>query len=181
MHVLRIALALFCFGLAGPVTAQSLSEEECADIRTRFNIVAPGCIIGETQQVQPSPAPSQKETVAQVDRENNVFFPRGGSALDTDAKAQLDMLARVLNTSPMAQACLKLVGHSDASGSDKINIDLSLERAVAVANYLGTAIGTPTRIRDIDAVGEADLLLTARPSDPMNRRVEIFARTCRGV
>lgn len=46
----------------------------------------------------------------------------------------LNQLAQALNTTPGAR--LLIVGHTDASGSEAYNQDLSVRRAVNVANYL---------------------------------------------
>jgi outer membrane protein OmpA-like peptidoglycan-associated protein len=68
-----------------------------------------------------------------------------------------------------------LVGHSDATGSDAINMVLSRERAVAVENLLKDRIPSLERV-DIRFFGAKEPLIQTPPGvpEPRNRRVEVI-------
>ena len=84
----------------------------------------------------------------------------------------------MLNTQIMGQACIKLVGHSDTSGSAARNFTLAQQRAEIVAQLLREGIERPERIQDVTSAGETRPLPAYHGANPLNRRVEILAKTC---
>lgn len=64
----------------------------------------------------------------------NVFFDVNASDLTYEGKTALDDVVEFLHQNP--QAKLQLVGHADATGSDRENKILSVMRAFAVKRYL---------------------------------------------
>jgi len=72
-------------------------------------------------------------------------------------------------------AKLKLIGHTDDVGSDEYNIDLSLHRAQAVADYLHQRGISQKRI-SIDGKGKRQPIARAQTDAArrMNRRVEFL-------
>jgi outer membrane protein OmpA-like peptidoglycan-associated protein len=101
-----------------------------------------------------------------------IKFPFGSAELSTDAKALLQKLARVLSSGELASRSIKVVGHTDAAGSDELNQALSVARAQAVSAYLADQ-GVPGQRLQALGVGKSD---QKNPRDPMaaeNRRVEI--------
>ena len=89
---------------------------------------------------------------------------------DTTALNEVAELLRIF-----FNAKLKLIGHTDDVGSDEYNIDLSLHRAQAVADYLHQRGISQKRI-SIDGKGKRQPLVRAQTDAArrMNRRVEFL-------
>lgn len=160
-------------GLTQAAFAQGLSSRECSEIRAIYQITPPQCdgsplAANVSFGTQPTPQ----------NMENNVFFTAGGSQLDGAAISQLQRLANVLNTPELIGACLRLVGHSDTSGSAQLNLEIGYNRAVAVRNMLGPLLSNPARILDVQSEGEANPLYNLPAESQWQRRVAIWARTC---
>jgi outer membrane protein OmpA-like peptidoglycan-associated protein len=71
---------------------------------------------------------------------------------------------------------VKIVGHTDADGDDKTNLDLSKRRALAVKNALVNEFGIDISRMEVDGKGEAepvDKNLTTE-GKANNRRVEFM-------
>jgi outer membrane protein OmpA-like peptidoglycan-associated protein len=70
-----------------------------------------------------------------------------------------------------------IVGHSDTAGDAKVNLELSLQRAMAVGGLL-TEAGIDPGVLEITSHGEANLLVPTADnvSEPRNRRVEVTVR-----
>lgn len=150
----------------------------CASLLADYGIVGEGCPDpGDGQTVQQRELPSARLT-AEILRESHIFFTEGGTALTPDMQAQIVMLGDILNMPILQPACLKLVGHSDVSGSDQQNMRIALARAQKVADLLRPLLTDPGRLRAVEAKGETQTLEGHVPTDPMNRRVEIWARSC---
>jgi len=112
------------------------------------------------------------------ERDYRIYFPQGSVTLVAEYRQHLELLAGVLRTDALRGTCLKLVGHSDSQGSFQANAELSLERAQTVQNFLLEQLhGANVRIL-IDGKGEEEPLAGIAPTDPRNRRVEIFAKRC---
>jgi outer membrane protein OmpA-like peptidoglycan-associated protein len=110
---------------------------------------------------------------AQPGLDLEIKFPFGSAELTGDAKALLQKLAHVLNADALASRPIKVVGHTDAAGSDELNAVLSVARAEAVSTYLAEQ-GVPGRRLVASGVGKRD---HKNPQDPLaaeNRRVEIL-------
>ncbi|MFT5601553.1 MAG: outer membrane protein OmpA-like peptidoglycan-associated protein/cytochrome c553 [Flavobacteriales bacterium] len=63
----------------------------------------------------------------------NIKFPKGSVELTTESKVELDSLASYLAVYPDV---LEISGHTDTSGTDEVNVQLSKDRALSVVNYL---------------------------------------------
>lgn len=111
--------------------------------------------------------------------ESALFFPSGGSKLDADALEQIERVAQILNTPVMQEACLSLIGHSDSSGGAAANKRLSEERAEKVASILRNRLYDGRRIQIVRGMGEEQPLPGLPASARENRRVEIWAKTCK--
>jgi outer membrane protein OmpA-like peptidoglycan-associated protein len=70
-----------------------------------------------------------------------------------------------------------VVGHTDTMGAPKANLDLGMNRAVAVRAYLVQA-GLDASTVEVTSHGETDLLVKTpdETPEPRNRRVEIAVR-----
>lgn len=124
------------------------------------------------------PSDERIAALSQDLRENHIFFPRGGANLDQDARGQIALLSRVLGTQAMMGTCLKLVGHSDSSGSASANLRLSERRAEAVRAELSTLMGPSAPKIEVSAMGEDELLPSLPSTHVAQRRVTLWARAC---
>ena len=111
-------------------------------------------------------------------RQNHILFSSGGTELDEDALTQIVLLGQILELPPLENACLKLVGYSDASGGQSVNRSISQTRAETVARALSAVLEDPGRIVETLGVGAADFLEELPKTDKHQRRVAIMARTC---
>jgi OmpA-OmpF porin, OOP family len=102
-----------------------------------------------------------------------IFFAYDSDRLLPEARGQLDALGQALNDPALLPFDFLIAGHTDARGSANYNVDLSIRRALAVADYLVRYhYISPSRLV-AHGWGEAYLKV---PSDPMsgaNRRVEV--------
>lgn len=176
--------------LALPHTAAAQSSaamQVCADILAQYGIAPEGCDPGDdvykkpAKKVEPEPV-SQTPIALSLEQqeldENNVFFRKGGDRLDDQALQKLNTLGQVLNTSVLNTACLRLVGHSDASGPANLNTEMGMKRANVVAQYLRKRIQDGSRIQEIRSDGEDNLIPGLAPENALHRRVTIYARSC---
>lgn len=121
--------------------------------------------------------PANAEISAEI-RQNHILFPNGGTQLDAAAVAQIDLLAKILQAPPLNSACLKLVGYSDASGGQSVNLAISKSRAEAVSAALSAEMGGGDRILETEGLGATDFLAELPATDRYQRRVAILARAC---
>jgi outer membrane protein OmpA-like peptidoglycan-associated protein/tetratricopeptide (TPR) repeat protein len=64
----------------------------------------------------------------------NIFFDTGKSSLRSESNSELDRLLKLLKDVPSLQ--IEISGHTDNTGSAKLNASLSQDRAQAVVSYL---------------------------------------------
>jgi outer membrane protein OmpA-like peptidoglycan-associated protein len=142
---------------------------------------AAGAVIGNQMDKQ---AEEIKKTVpdAKVERigegivvefNSNVLFGFDKSNLTADAKTNLDKLVKVLNTYPDTD--IEVQGHTDSKGSESYNMNLSIERASEVSNYLRVNGIVTSRI-SIKGFGETVPKYTNDTDSgrSQNRRVEFL-------
>jgi OOP family OmpA-OmpF porin len=112
------------------------------------------------------------ENAAQVIRAADLkltFLP-GSAALTEGAKARLAKYATVLASPKLAGRKLRIEGHTDASGSARLNLDLSRKRAQAVADFLAASGVDASRV-DVVGYGSSKPLPGMAPQAAANRRV----------
>lgn len=104
--------------------------------------------------------------------DSGILFDVNKSALRLEAQTNLQKLAMILNKYPDTEVLIE--GHTDNTGSDEYNMDLSLRRAQAVSNYLASQQVNPTRFRTM-AYGESQPIASNDTAEgrQLNRRVEI--------
>ncbi|MEM9349207.1 MAG: OmpA family protein [Pseudomonadota bacterium] len=136
------------------------------------------CAISASDKPAWCPSDARIAALAPELRENNVFFPRGGSALDASATAQIALLAKVLNTEVMAGTCLRLVGHSDSSGAASTNAALSERRAEAVRKAIAAELGSSAPPMETAGMGEDAHLSELPTTHVAQRRVTLWAKSC---
>lgn len=98
-------------------------------------------------------------------------FDSGQSRVKPEMRPVLQKFAQGLDASQR----VRIVGHTDSSGSDAVNNPLSLDRAEAVRDYL-VAQGVPATRVQVEGRGEREPVAdNASPEGrARNRRVEIF-------
>ncbi len=100
---------------------------------------------------------------------------RFATASDKLTKADLellDTLAKALKTKELAQDKFAVAGHTDGTGDDRINQELSCARALAVKRYLATK-GVPAMRVSAYGFGSVRPLEAGQTESAANRRVEI--------
>jgi outer membrane protein OmpA-like peptidoglycan-associated protein len=104
--------------------------------------------------------------------DSGILFDVNSSSLRSEARANLSKLAGILNKYEDTEVLVE--GHTDATGSNDHNLDLSMRRAQSVSNYMSTLAVAANRFR-IMGYGEDQPIA---PNDTVegrqaNRRVEI--------
>ena len=104
---------------------------------------------------------------------SDISFAVGRSDIQPNFAPVLDQFAAGLRNNPNTD--VRIVGHTDSTGSDAINNPLSLDRAASTRSYLA-ARGVDSRRIAIEGMGERYPLATNDTTEgrARNRRVEIF-------
>jgi outer membrane protein OmpA-like peptidoglycan-associated protein len=104
--------------------------------------------------------------------DSGMLFDIESSALKPATKDNLDNLSETLNKYDETE--IRVLGHTDNTGTEKYNAELSKERAASVNSYLITKQVTPSRLTNI-GYGELDPIASNETVEgrELNRRVEI--------
>jgi outer membrane protein OmpA-like peptidoglycan-associated protein len=104
--------------------------------------------------------------------DSGILFDIDKATLRPASQVAIQKMAAVLNKYPDTNILLE--GHTDATGSDEHNLNLSRERAQSVANYLASLNVNPTRFT-IMGYGESQPVATNDTPEgrQFNRRVEV--------
>ena len=104
---------------------------------------------------------------------NDISFAVGRAELQAALRPVLDQFAQGLDQTMV----VRIVGHTDSTGSDAINEPLSLSRARTVRDYLADR-GVPTTRMEIVGRGEREPVADngSDAGRARNRRVEILLR-----
>jgi outer membrane protein OmpA-like peptidoglycan-associated protein len=112
-----------------------------------------------------------------------IGFPTGGTIIDAQNRLVLQEVVRSAQSRDDIRR-VRVEGHTDSCGADINNMQLSMDRAVSVANELVT-MGVPREM--LETVGFSDTQPMAeercdgRPlSTSANRRVEFTMLVCQG-
>lgn len=102
---------------------------------------------------------------------NNIFFATNSFTLEDKSKTELDKIILFLKLNP--KMTIELGAHTDDVGSDKDNLDLSLNRAKAVYNYITSKGIDPSKLK-YKGYGETKPLVpnTSDSNRQLNRRIE---------
>lgn len=102
---------------------------------------------------------------------SNITFAYNSSAIQSSLRPTLNNVADILMSYP--QTIVEIYGHTDSTGSDSYNLDLSDKRAASVANYL-SARGVGQKIITT-GLGESQPIASNASEEgrAQNRRVEI--------
>jgi len=104
---------------------------------------------------------------------SDISFDTGRYDIKPNMRAVLDRFATSLNQNPAST--VRIIGHTDSSGSDAVNAPLSVNRAAATRDYLVGRGVAANRIA-IDGRGSREAVAdnATAAGRAMNRRVEIF-------
>ena len=104
---------------------------------------------------------------------SDISFAVGRSDIQPNFAPVLDQFAMGLRNNPYSD--VRIVGHTDSTGSDAVNNPLSVDRAASTRNYLVNRWVDGRRIA-IDGMGERYPIASNDTAEgrARNRRVEIF-------
>jgi outer membrane protein OmpA-like peptidoglycan-associated protein len=108
-----------------------------------------------------------------LDIPSDISFDTGRADIKGNFAPILDRFAEGLRNNPNAE--VRIIGHTDSTGSDAINNPLSLQRAESARNYL-TARGVHGGRIQVEGRGSHQPVASNDTNDgrARNRRVEIF-------
>ena len=106
-----------------------------------------------------------------------IEFAANSYAIRPESFAVLNALGKALTDPRLSGRIFHVNGHTDSDGSEKYNAELSMNRALAVKDYLVAKFGiSPDRLK-VFGFGESMPLApnTSRENKQLNRRVEIVS------
>ena len=106
--------------------------------------------------------------------DSGILFATGKAILNSQSKAELSNFAAFLKEN--TDCLVDIYGHTDSTGSDKVNDPLSVKRAQSVADYLKTC-GVPSyQLQNIVGRGSHEPVASndTDAGRQANRRVEVF-------
>lgn len=144
-----------------------------APVRTTGQTDAVSPVAQEEKALPPvADKPSEAQIMAQVNLDNSVFFPAGGTELDAASLKRLAALAERLKA--MEEGIVTLHGYTDHLGSPSYNLAIAEQRVNAVATALRRNGIAATQIRR-NAVGSERVPAACRSVQcrRLMRRVEL--------
>jgi OOP family OmpA-OmpF porin len=96
-----------------------------------------------------------------------VHFATNSASVSVEDEAKLAVVAKMMKTNPSLR--LRVVGHADATGSERVNLKVGERRAKAVVRVLTTTFGISEARFEVVSKGESELL---SKKNVHNRRVE---------
>ncbi len=106
--------------------------------------------------------------------DSGILFATGKADLNSAAKNSLTQFATVLKNNSTCDVAI--YGHTDSTGSDKINNPLSVNRANSVANYLKGLGVNPAQLKYVEGHGSSNPIADNSTAEgrQQNRRVEVY-------
>lgn len=144
-----------------------------APVRTTGQADAVSPVAQDEKSLPPvADKPSEAQIMAQVNLDNSVFFPAGGTELDAASLKRLAALAERLKA--MEEGIVTLHGYTDHLGSTSYNLAIAEQRVNAVATALRRNGIAATQIRR-NAVGSERVPAACRSVQcrRLMRRVEL--------
>jgi len=119
-----------------------------------------------------------EEDVQALLRSRSIRFEEGSARIDAASAALLDEVAGAL--SPCLGSIIAISGHTDSTGPEAGNLDLSRARAQAVRQAL-IGRGIPADGLRTRGVGSREPVEGLEPTDPANRRIEFAVLSIRPI
>lgn len=113
-------------------------------------------------------------SAVKVTFDSGILFATNKSDLSTSAKNSLVKFAGVLKK--YSDIDVAIYGHTDATGTDAINVPLSLNRAKSVQNYLESCGVATTKFKTVEGQGSSQPVASndTKEGRSQNRRVEVY-------
>ncbi|MDN3581653.1 OmpA family protein [Mucilaginibacter flavus] len=126
----------------------------------------------EIKQTVPGATVTREGEGILVKFDSGILFDTDKSALKPEAQANLQKLAASLQNNP--ETNITIIGHTDNTGSNAHNMDLSVQRAESVKSYIVSYNVAASRLQTIGK-GETEPIAdnTTAAGRAQNRRVEI--------
>ena len=102
-----------------------------------------------------------------------VLFPTGQATVNEEYKGLIDLAVELMESQP--KTILRIVGHTDDRGPEDVNLQLSVDRAKAVAAEIERRGVEGSRL-SVDGRGETEPIMTndSEEGRSANRRVEFL-------
>lgn len=101
-----------------------------------------------------------------------INFEHDSTKVLPESLPMLDSIGKMLDLESIGDEVLVIEGHTDATGTERYNDNLSVRRAKAIKSYLVSGYDIhPERLVTI-GYGEIELHDRTLPTNPINRRVE---------
>jgi outer membrane protein OmpA-like peptidoglycan-associated protein len=127
----------------------------------------------ELERKQKQQAQERRKAAQKSFRVKAASFGANSAQLSPNAKSNIKKMAKEIKG--MTYKFVTVEGHSDSSGSEKRNLQLSKSRAIAVANELSNAGIPKEKIRYISLSSQIPIATNKTPEGrTQNRRAEIF-------
>lgn len=106
--------------------------------------------------------------------DSGILFASSKATLSASSKNELAKFSKVLNTNK--DCYVDILGHTDATGNDGINVPLSNSRAQSVVNYLTSCGVSAARFQNVKGMGSSSPVADNRTKAgrQQNRRVEVY-------
>ena len=125
-------------------------------------------------EAPPPPAPPPQPVYEKVTISATALFDFDSDVLKDEGKAAIQELADDINAKSGTVVDVDVIGHTDSTGPEEYNEQLSLRRATSVKNFLVES-GVDAGIIDVSGKGETMPIADngTREGRAQNRRVEI--------
>lgn len=169
----------FSFNLAGDtltLTGTAPSDQVKDGVEAAANAAWPNVRIVNSIEVKGAPVATGSCDNLQSDinaaLSTPIAYQTEGSALTAATKTELTAVAAAIKACPDAK--VTVIGHTDDTGDDSVNVPLSNDRAKSVADYL-VSQGVPAGSVASKGVGSAQPVASNKTADgrAQNRRTEI--------
>ncbi len=167
--VVQFALSFDALAQSQHVGEAGLSKDAWIDaLKPKKTYKTRGIRFGSSEQEKAAEAAKPAPSVSL-----DVKFAYDSFVLTDLAKQQLKPLGEALNSDQLQDLAFKVLGHTDATGSDQYNMALSQKRAFAVGVHLHKTYGIELDRLKVAGRGESQLYDVQNPASGVNRRVEI--------
>lgn len=106
--------------------------------------------------------------------DSGILFASSKAVLSQSSKNELAKFSSVLKKNKDCH--VDILGHTDSTGNDGINIPLSNDRAKSVVNYLKSCGVSATQFQNVQGMGSSSPVAdnSTKAGRQQNRRVEVF-------